>query len=139
MIDIQVVLDYLALNTPYRVEFAKDTLPNFQDIVDLPVIFVGYATIDSKNPRAPIEHSLFNTNGEDLVQAFEIHIVCQTASFSTIWKNVYTKLIGWNPDYTEKYHSGFTYSQGGKMGLSNSKFWHVDIWKIGFPTNSKLQ
>lgn len=138
MIDIQTVIDYLTLNTPYRVEAAKDTLPNYQDIVDLPVVYVGYATIDSKNPKAPIEHSLFNTNGEDLVQGFEIHIVCQIANFSAIWVTLYKVLIGWNPEFTEKYHSGFTYAQGGKMGLSNSKFWHVDIWKIGFPTNLKL-
>ena len=56
----------------------------------------------------------------------------------TVWKAVYKKLIGWNPVPAESLHTSFTYVQGGVMLLSNSKFYWVDIWRIGFPTNSLL-
>lgn len=136
MIDEQTVVDYIKAQTSYtHVSLAEDTIPNLQDIVDLPQIFAGYASIDSKDPNVPIEHTLFNTNGEDLVQTFEIHIISSRAAFRATWITLYNTLIGWNPIPLEKYHSGFTYAFGGKMGRSHGKIIHVDAWRIGFPTN----
>ena len=134
MIDIQVLIDKLKAETTYTVELARVREPELQEISGLPVIYVGYATIDSKNPSAPIELTMFNTHGEDLVQSFDIQIVCKSADLPTIWKNIYTKLITWNPQPLERHHSGFTYSQGGVMGLANGNLWWLDRWRIGFPT-----
>ena len=134
MINIQVLIARLKAETNYKIELARVREPELQEILDLPILYVGYATIDSKNPSTPIEYNVFNTHGEDLVQSFDIQIVCKPADLETIWKTVYTKLIGWNPIGQEVHHSGFTYAQGGVMGLANGNLWWIDRWRIGFPT-----
>lgn len=132
-----ITLDILKtklLTTGYEVQFARDREVDLQEQVDLPIIYIGYASIDSKNPTSPVEHDFLNLHGEDLVQSFHIQIVCAANQLATIWKSLHSTLVGWNPTPGEQYHSGFTYSQGGMMGLSNSKLWWLDVWKIGFPT-----
>jgi hypothetical protein len=124
--------------TGYTVQFARDREVDLQELTDLPIIYIGYNNIDSKNPNQPIAYDTYDLNGENLVQNFTIQLVCQQAEFSTIWKAVYKKLIGWNPVVANSIHTSFTYVQGGVMGLSNSKFYWVDIWRIGFPTTSIL-
>jgi len=122
----------------YAIELAENVLENWQSAEELPVIYIGYATFDSKFPNQPIESTIFNKHGENIVQTFEIHIVCANADFKTIWVDIYEALIGQNPAPSEKQHTGFTYAQGGKMGRSNGKLWNVDLWRIGFPTNKQL-
>lgn len=135
MIDISVFRNIiLTANPTYTINFAREKEPDFHTIATLPVIYVGYANIDSKNPSIPLESTIFNSHGEDLVQTFEVQIVSELASFRTIWINVYKSLIGVNPVAAEANRTGFTYAQGGVMGLSNGLLWHLDRWKIGFPT-----
>ena len=142
MIDLLTVIERIQDKTKYTTSYnilqAQDILPNTQEQSELPIIYVGYATVDSKNPNIPLEYTIFNTNGEDLVQSFEIQTICNILEFREIWITLYNSLIGWNPIEEEIYHSGFTYSQGGKMGFSNERLFWVDIWKIGFPTNKVL-
>lgn len=139
MIDINAFVSFLQANVSYDIRLAKEVQVNMLDDYELPAVFVGYAAVDSKDPNIPLESTIFNTNGEDLVQSFEIQIVCNMTDFRSIWVNLYNALIGKNLIPTEVYHTGFTYSQGGRMGLSNGRFWWVDIWKIGFPTNKVLE
>lgn len=137
MLDVQLVIDKIKsfpATSLYTVEHSRIKEPALTELSNLPIIYVGYHSIDSKNPTVPIEHDLFNQHGEDLVQTFEIQIVCEVQTFSTIWKNVYKSLIGWHPDVVELQHTGMTYAQGGVMGLENSRLWNLDRWKIGFPT-----
>lgn len=134
MITIDTLKARLEAQTAYTIAFSRDREVDLQEQTELPIIYVGYGSIDSKNPTSPVEHDFLNLHGEDLVQTLSIQIVCTTIQLSTVWKAVYTALVGWNPTPGEQYHSGFTYSQGGVVGLSNSKIWHVDYWKIGFPT-----
>jgi len=137
MLDVQLVVNKIKAfpaTSLYTVEHSRIKEPALSELTSLPIIYVGYHTIDSKNPTVPIEHDLFNQHGEDLVQTFEVQIVCEVKNFSTIWKNVYKSLIGWHPDVVELQHTGMTYAQGGVMGLENSRLWHLDRWKIGFPT-----
>ena len=138
MIDESTVITRINAITGYTTVRAEDVLDNWQTSAELPIIYVGYATIDSKQPNIPLESSIFNTNGENLVQSFEVNIVTSNTNFRANWIALYNALIGWNPIPDEVYHSGFTYAQGGKMGRSNGKIWHVDIWRIGFPTNHVL-
>ena len=133
MIDVQTLIAKLDADTSYTITAAKYREPEFQEVTELPIIYVGYNGISSKDPHSPVEKTIFNSVGEDLVQSFEIQIVCEVANFSGIWKTIYATLIGYNPVESEKYHSGFTYARGGVMGLSNGKLWHVDVWNIGFP------
>jgi hypothetical protein len=123
----------------YIIEVAENVLENWQETDELPIIYVGYATLDSKFPNQPIESTIFNRHGENIVQTFELHIVCASADFRDTWVDLYNALIGENPEPSEKIHSGFTYAQGGKMGRSNGKIYHIDLWRIGFPTNRKLR
>lgn len=134
MIDLSLIIEKLQNDTVYTIEVSRDKEPNIQEIEELPVIFVGYATIDSKNPNAPIETSYFNMHGEDLVQSFDLITVAEPANMSEIWRTCYKSLIGWNPVPEEKDRSGLTYAQGGIIGLSNGKIWWLDRWKVGFPT-----
>lgn len=138
MIAVETIITRLQSQTSYTIQVAKDILPNLQEATDLPIVYVGYGTIDSKEPNVPLESTIFNTNGENLVQSFELHIVCAVSDFRAVWINIYNALLGWNPIATEIYHSGFTFAQGGKMGLSNNKLWDVSIWRIGFPTSTQL-
>lgn len=133
MIDIIAFKDLVA-TSGYTVELARAKEPDLHEIGSLPIIFVGYATIDSKNPTIPLESTIFNSSGEDLVQGFDVQIISTIVDFKPIWVTVYNTLIGENPIPGEKYRSGFTYAQGGVMGLANGLLWHLDRWKIGFPT-----
>ena len=137
MIDVNIIITKLQADTAYTIEPAREKEPNLQDLSELPIIFVGYASIDSKNPNAPIEHDIYNTYGEDLVQSFDIFTVCTIAELPVIWKTIYKSLIGYTPTLSisgTAATSGFTYAQGGLIGLSNGKLWHIDRWRIGFPT-----
>lgn len=133
MINVQTIIDKLKTDTTYTIELARVREPELQEAITLPIIYVGYASIDSKNPSAPQELTMLNSHGEDLVQSFDIQIVCKGTALPTIWKAVYSALIGYNPVPNEAMHSGFTYSQGGVMGLANGNLWWVDRWRIGFP------
>ena len=136
MIDSQILIDRISSQTGYAVEAARSTEPNLQDIATLPIIYVGYFSIDSKNPSAPIEYDLYNDYGEDLVQTFDVQIVCAFLDLPTIWKKVYSSLIGYTPTVTlssTASASGFTFAQGATQ-QSNGKVWDVSRWKIGFPT-----
>ena len=137
MIDLTLVKNRLA-ETGITVQFARDKEVDLQELSKLPIIYVGYNNIDSMNPNLPLALDSYSLQGEDLVQSFTIQLVCEQSNFPIHWKAIYKKLIGWNPNPNEALHTSFNYVQGGVMGLSNSKFYWVDIWRIGFPTNSIL-
>lgn len=134
MIDVNVLIDRIREETGFTVEASRNKEPDLQELVNLPIIFVGYASVDSIDPSVPTNHDLYNMHGEDLAQTFDVQIVCQIQDLPTIWKTVYTSLIGFNPQEGQQIHTGFTYAQGGVIGLSNGKLWHVDRWRIDFPT-----
>jgi hypothetical protein len=134
MIDISTLITRLQTTTTYTITNARAKEPDLTDAVNLPIIYIGYSTVISKNPTASIEHDIFNMNGEDLVQGFDIQIVCKQTDLVTIWKNVYKNLIGYNPLAIEYNHSGLTYVQGGVIGVSNDNLWWLDRWHLGFPT-----
>jgi hypothetical protein len=125
--------------TGYTVLFSKEKDIDLQEPSELPIIYIGYNNIDSvKTANAPLSLDIYSQNGENLVQSFTIQLLCLQDNFPIVWKAIYRKLIGWNPVSTEAIHTSFTYVQGGVMGLANSKFHWVDIWRVGFPTNSIL-
>ena len=138
MILIEEFRSFIQINTGITTKLARDTLPNMQDETELPVIYCTYATVDSKDPNVPIESSIFKSHGEDLVQTFEVHILDTLDNFRATWVLLFNNLTGKNIDPDEVYYSGFTYAQGGKMGLSNGKIVWVDLWRIGFSTTKPL-
>jgi hypothetical protein len=138
MIDLAAIKSRLEDQTTYTIAYARDREIDLQEQTELPIIYLGYGSTDSKNPTSPVEHDFLNQHGEDIVQTIVIQTVCTASTLPTVWKAVYTALVGWNPTPNENMHSGFTYAQGGVMGLSNSKLWYVDQWRIGFPTVNVL-
>jgi hypothetical protein len=139
-----ITLDWvkgLLETTGYSIEYTRDKEPNTQELLSLPVVYVGYASLDSTNPNAPIAYDLFNLHGEDLVQSFDVLTVCEVENLHTVWRKLYSSLIGKHPTLSlssTASTSGLTYAQGGVIGLSNGKLWWLDRWKIGFPTTNVL-
>ena len=136
MLKVQLVIDKIKAFpacATYSVQHSRIKEPQLAELTTLPIIFVAYHTVNSKNPSTPLAADLFNQHGEDLTQVFEIQIACETVNFDTIWKNVYKSLIGWHPDVLEMQHTGMTYIQGGVMGLENGRLWWLDRWGINFP------
>jgi hypothetical protein len=137
MIDVADVIAYLDTNTSYVVEQGTDIIPDIESASTTPIIRVGYTTITNKNPNDTLEYDVVNTNGEDLVQGFEIHIVCDPAVFRSTWITIYKLMIDWVPYPVDQVHSRFTYKNGGRMGR-NVRIWHLDNWNVAFPTNIVL-
>ena len=139
MIAIETIITRLQTIVPtYTIAKARSKEPDLAETAALPIIYVGYGTIDSKNPNQPIELDTYSMNGEDLVQSFDIQIVCKEIDLKTIWTATFKALIGWNPVTVEQMHSSMTYSQGGVIGISNDNIWWLDRYRIGFPTTIPL-
>lgn len=121
-------------NLNYKVEYSRVKELTLSEIPMLPIIYVGYLDLNSKNPTIPIEHDIYNLHGEDLVQTFQTQIVTTVENFPTVWRNVFKALIAWNPKDPGLLHTSLTYKSGGMVGLENSRMWWLDRWSIGFPT-----
>jgi len=119
---------------PYSVSLTKGREIELTEETAPPRIFVGYGNIVSKNPTAPIEYDIYDMHGENLVQYFDIQIVCNREDLPTVWIAIYAAIIGKNPVLAETDRSGFTLAESGPMGFSNSSIWWVSRWIIGFPT-----
>lgn len=133
MFSEQDVITLLA-SLPYTVALSKGKEVELTEEYADPKVYVGYGHIVSRNPSAPIDHDIYDIHAENLVQYFDIQIVCNREDLPTVWKKVYTTLIGQNPIPLEITRSGFTLAESGPMGLSNSSVWWVSRWIIGFPT-----
>ncbi len=140
MIDVQVIIDRIAAQTTYTVDFSRDIELNDQELTVLPMVYVGYATMDSRTPNAAIAYSYLEEHGENLIQSFDVKIVSTVENFSPVWINVYRALNTYMSDGlgATSFTTGLTYAQGGVLGLSNGKIWHVDRWRIGLPTVNTL-
>ena len=140
MIDLQYVIDILANNTSYVIEKARQQQPDLQEILNLPVIYVGYSEIKNSNPESILSYDILNQHGENLTQTFDISICSTLEDLSIVWKTIYSTFMNENEDILADGISGigstssFSYLQGAVMGLSNSKIWHLDRWAINFPT-----
>ena len=134
MLDLSEIRDRIVTQTGYTVEYVRAKEPDLQEITTLPIIFIGYSSIDSKFPSSPVEMNLLSMHGEDLVQTIETQIVCEMKNLKPIWLSLQKALTGWNPIPNEEFRSGITFSQGGVIGIANGLLWWMDRWRIGFPT-----
>lgn len=136
MIDQSTLITRLDAQLSYTIRPAREKQIVLSELTELPIIYVGYATIDSMDANTPTATGYFLHHGEDLIQSFDIHICTTVANFRTVWINTYRALIGYNPNTLAKNTSGLSYSQGGLMGLEDSKMWWMDRWRINFPTTN---
>jgi hypothetical protein len=137
MIDLSVIKTRLE-ETGHTVRYAVNKDIDLEEPTALPIIYIGYNNIDRERANLALALDSYSTNGENLIQSFTIQLLCTQTTFPVLWKEVYKKLYQWNPIGSEAQHTTFTYFQGGVMGLSNDKFYWVDIWRVGFPTNTIL-
>lgn len=137
MIPVSTVITRIeTLGASYIVSEAQNREPVYENVSTTHRIYVGYAGISSKDPNAPIEKDLYNQHGEDLVQSFDIQINCLNSNFQSVWVAIYQKLVGWHPYTLPANVTGFTYAEGGPMGLVEGNIFWVDRWRIGFPTTN---
>lgn len=140
MISLQHVIDFLT-PTGYNIELSVTPEINLQEVIELPTIYLGYSGIQAKNPNAAIASDIYSTHGEDITQTFDIHIVTTIEDLPTVWQAVYMALVGKTPTSivsSPASVSGFTYAQGGVLGLGNGKIWHLDKYVIALPTDNVL-
>ena len=110
-----------------------------EDDIELPIIFVGYGTIDSEYPGAPISYNYLDLHGENLTQSFDIHLVCTKASLPVLFKDVHTALVGKYPvGFTSDPTTSITFAQGGLIGKNNGNIHWLNRYRIGFPTINTL-
>jgi hypothetical protein len=129
MIEIQTLISKLIISN-YEITEARETIPD----LEFKKIYISYATIAPIRVINPIDNMILNQHGEDLVQTFDIQIVCPTIDFSSVWSSIYSQLYGWNPTSNEVNASGFVKGEGGKLGIVNGNLHWVDRWMISFPT-----
>lgn len=134
MFDLTDIITRLQTETLYTIERAKVKEPSLVATNILPIVYVGFQSLDSENPSLAISTDLYDEHGIDLVQTFSIQINCLETNLSTIHRIIYKALIGWNPRPLEEQFSGFSYKQGGVIGLDNGRMWWIDLYTIGFPS-----
>ena len=135
MYDIASIITHLQNNTNYTINQAKTKEPVLSSIESLPIIYVGYGSLDSRNPTTPVRSDIIAEHGEDLTQSFELQINCMVEDLHTVHSVVFRQLIGKNfsSEYADQ-QSGFAYKQGGVIGLENGRIWWLDIWHLAYPT-----
>lgn len=100
----------------------------------LPVIFVGYSTIDSKTPSAAVAYDFLHQHGENLIQSFDIHLVCNKEDLPTLFIDVHKALAGKVPVGQVQDSIGLTFAQGGLIGKNNEICYWLSRYRIDFPT-----
>lgn len=134
MIAISLVKTRLEAETTYTVEYGRQREIVLQDLTTLPILYINYATVESKSPNAAVEASLYNLYGEDLVQFIDIEICTDIANLHTNFLAVNKALSGWIPIANEKDHIAFSFAQGGVIGEDNTRIRWLSRYRTGFPT-----
>lgn len=133
MYDVADIITLLA-STGYEIERAKAKEPTLSELTNLPIVYVGFRSLDSNNPTTPNSHSDFEQAGENLVQAFDLQICCEEENLPVIWRTIYKTLQGTNSQPLEQQFSSMTYQKGGVMGIENGRLWWLDRWAVQFPS-----
>ena len=133
MFDLTELITLLETGTPYTIKRAKVKQPALAEEQNMPIVYVGFSTLDSSAPTTPHAMERYAENGEDLVQGFDIQIICLEEDLVATWRTVYKAWIGKNPNPLEEAFSGFTYQQGGVLGIDNGRICWLDKVSIGFP------
>jgi len=120
--------------TGYIVEPVKAKEPVLTELGKLPIIYVGYRGLDSKNPTTPESFSNYEQYAENLVQTIDVQICCLTQDLPTIWRSVYASLSGKSTQPPEEQYSSITYQKGGVIGIENDRLWWLDRWGVQFPS-----
>lgn len=134
MFEVKLLIDLAKVSTSFEVKRSKQKQIVLQEEKVLPIVYVGYGTIDSENPTLAQREPIINQFGQDLVQDFDVQIVCMEEDLPRIWNKLYQNIVGKNLQPLESQSTGFSYKQGGVLGLDNGRIWHLDRWSLAFPT-----
>lgn len=134
MIDISLVKTRLETETNYLVEYGRAREEVLQDLINLPILYINYASVESKSPNAAVEASAYNLNGEDLVQFIDVEICTEIENLAVNFLIVNKALSGWTPIEHELDHIAFSLAQGGVIGTDNTRIRWLSRYRTGFPT-----
>lgn len=134
MINIELVKTRLEAETLYTVELGRHREIVLQELAELPILYINYATVESKSPNAAVEASAYNLNGEDLVQFIDVEICTEVENLHTDFLKVNKALAGWTPIEHELDHIAFSLAQGGVIGEDNTRIRWLSRYRTGFPT-----
>lgn len=135
MFSEQSVIDLL-IPTAYEIlEFPDVQYDVFSETdTRLPRIYVGYSSIDSTTPNAEVAYDFLHQHGENLIQSFDIHIVCNKEDLPDIFKAVHGALVGKIPVGQVNDTISLTFALGGLIGKNNGIIHWLSRYKISFPT-----
>jgi len=138
MLDIQLLIDHAASATGFRCDWSKETQPNLPTLRDIeirPMVMFGALNIVRESDIATTGSvSDFTNYADELTLVISVHIVTTQKMLHTHWKILHDALLGWVPGpAVEKNFSALTYFHGEAMGVSNSRIWWLDQWKLSFP------
>lgn len=122
--------------TGYAIEEFPDTQYNVfgENDVRLPVVYVGYANIDSNTNPNDVNFNYLNLYGENETQFFDIQIVCEKADLVDIRIATHQALVGKLPVGQVQDTTVLQHHQGGLIGKNNGIIHWLDRYKIKFPT-----
>ena len=135
MFSEQSIIDLLQ-PTGYNVEEFPDTEFDVYSVIDtrLPIIYVGYATIDAEKTSLPLVYDLYHQHGENLIQHFDIRIVCNKEDLPTLFIAVHGALVGKVPAGQIQDTIGLTLAQSGLMGKNNGICHWLSRYRVALPT-----
>jgi len=136
MFNLNLLKTLIDNNTNYVSEFLIEDTILIGSNIATPKVAIGYQRI---LPQTGISETLTNndfndTLGSDLVQIFEIQIACTATLLPTIWKDLYTNLIGKILDPLNPSTSTMQYLSGAPTVRNQNGILWVDHWSIHFPS-----
>ena len=134
MYDIVHIINLINDTTKYKADYLRDKQPTLTEAIDLPIIGVGFYDLNSKSPTTPAAMEFYQMTGENLVQGFDVQIICEQKDLVVIWREVFKALVGTNEEPIDEQFSGLTYASGGVIGFDNGRINWLDRYRIDFPT-----
>jgi hypothetical protein len=120
------------INVP--VEPAKSKEENMLLPSNVNKYYVGYGEIIGKHGNYPTEADIFEDQGEDLIQSFDVMFVCKRADVKSFFDAMFKTMIGVNPIPEETSRSGFKLTHSGPLGYNSEYIYWYSKWVLGFPT-----
>ena len=139
MYNLQSLIDHIASETGYSVNWLKESEQNLPNTTDEITVYIGYHSLeadgilgDGSTPDPYVQFS------EDLIQFCLVQFNCKVSDLHSVWRNIYNACAKWIPLPAEADYTAFTHSGGGVKGIQAGRIWWVDRWRISFPRANPL-
>ena len=122
--------------TGYTIEETPDKQYDIhgENDIRLPIVYVGYANIDSNISPNEVNFNYLNLHGENETQYFDVQIVCEKVDLVDIRIATHQALVGKLPVGQIQDTTVLQHNQGGLIGKNNGIIHWLDRYQIRFPT-----